>query len=249
MAESSNIISSSVKVFNLLEILVEVNKATVSEMTRLTGFSQSTTQRILNTLRSLNLVDQDKLTNEYFPTFKLYELGNKVQKNIAVKEIAKPYLIELYNSTNETVNLGILDGDSVVYLDKLVSRSPIRVELEIGIRFPVYPSALGKAIVAFSRQKYSFKGKFTKYTEKTVGSDDELQEQLTTIRETGYSIDDEEYVKGLVCIGVPIQNKSGEAIASISVSMPKDRFDSEKIGAYVEKLNDCKYKIESRMFE
>lgn len=245
---SENIITSSIKVFAVLEILIDKKQATISELSRLSGFSQSTTQRIVNTLKYIKYIEQNPNNSEYFPSVKLYELGFKVNNNLAIKNISRPFLENLYNDVDETVNLGVLHHNSVIYVDKIVSKSPLRVELEIGLRFPIYSSALGKSIAAFTDVEYSFDGMYIKYTDKTITSDEELYSQLADIKKLGYAIDDEEYVKGLVCISVPILNPNNIAIASISISMPKERYDYKKNSYYVSKLNICKKSIEEKVY-
>src|SRR5690606_12063014 len=192
------IIKSTIKMFTLLEILADNGKLSLGKLSELTGFSKSTTQRILNTLTYLKYVQQDRTTLEYFPSIKLYELGSKVVNNMTIKNIAKPYMLELYNELNETINLATLYNNSVIYLDKLVSKSPLKAELSLGVEVPIYCSALGKVLAAFSDEVFSFEGKYVKYTENTISSDDELYEELMRIKKQGYSVDNEEYVKGLI---------------------------------------------------
>lgn len=243
-----NIIKSTIKMFTLLEILADNGKLSLGKLSELTGFSKSTTQRILNTLTYLKYVQQDRTTLEYFPSIKLYELGSKVVNNMTIKNIAKPYMLELYNELNETINLGALYYDHVIYLDKLVSKSPLKAELSLGVQVPIYCSALGKVLAAFSDEVFSFEGKYVKYTENTISSDDELYEELMRIKKQGYSVDNEEYVKGLICIAVPILNREQKAIASISVSLPSSRFEAEKTQEYVSKLKEYAHKIEKDIY-
>lgn len=243
--DEKNMIKSSLKVFHLLEIIVEHKKITISKLNDLTGYSRSTTQRIANTLKHLNYIDQDIFTLEYFPTLKLFELGSSIVNNATIRGVAKPHLLQLYNEINETINLGILDGEDIVYLDKMVSTSPLRVELELGIKIPLYCSSLGKSIAAFNNQEISFGNDYIKYTENTISSDEELYENFKEIRKLGYAIDNEEYVKGLICIGVPILSSSGKAIASISISKPAIRFKEYDISYYTSLLKEYAHKIQN----
>jgi IclR family KDG regulon transcriptional repressor len=245
--EDKNIIKSAIKVFSLLEILIHNGRLSLSELSNLTGYTKSTTQRIVNTLSLLKYIHQDEVTLEYYPSIKLYELGNYVVNNISIKNIAKPFLLKLYNALNETINLGILDNNNVIYLDKLVSKSPLKAELELGVEVPIYCSALGKVIAAFDNEKISFTNNYIKYTENTIISDEELNNNLLEIKKQGYAIDNEEYVKGLICIAVPILGSTGDAIAAISVSIPKIRFENSKTDYYVSILKDYAIKIQNNL--
>jgi len=246
--DDKNIIKSNIKIFHLLEILVDNGKLSLGELSQLTGYSKSSTQRIVNTLKHMKYINQDKKNNEYYPAAKLYDLGSRVINNISIKNVSKQYLLELRNMTNETVNLGMLNEDSVIYIDKIVSNSPLRIELELGIRFPIYCSALGKSIAAFVDEEITFSNKYIKYTENTISSDEELKKELITIKKQGYAIDNEEYVPGLVCISVPILNLSGYAIASISISIPAFRYDNNQIDYYVNLLKETARKIQGELF-
>lgn len=246
--ENKNIIKSAVKVFHLLEVLIENKRLSISSLSRLTGYTMSTTQRIVNTLYQLDYVDQDQQSFEYYPTLKIFKLGTSVVDNVTIRNISKPYLIELHRKTNETINLGILDGKDVVYIDKIVSNSPLRVELELGVKVPLYCSSLGKAISAYNENKPSFEGEYIKYTKKTIVSDEDLYKDLEEVKKRGYALDDEEYIDGLICIGVPILDLEGRAIASISISTPTIRFEKENIDEYVRMLKEESRKIEKEIY-
>lgn len=243
----NNIIKSTVKVFIVLEVLTSNGKLGLSKLSKLSGLTMGSTQRIVNTLKYMKYIDQDINTSEYYPSIKLYELGNSVLNNYSIKNVSKPHLIELHRLVDETVNLGIIDNNSVVYLDKIVSKYPLRAELDLGIRFPTYCSALGKAIMAFN-EDITFNVKYEKFTEHTINSDEKLEIELNNIKKHGYSIDNEEFVNGLICIGVPILNLNDKAIASISISVPKFRYVEENLNKYLESLKKCAKKIQNDLY-
>lgn len=243
-----NTIKSAYKVFYLLEILTDYGNLSLGELSKITGFTRSTTQRIVNTLSDLKYIVQDDKTLHYYPSIKLYQLGKDVLDYFPIKKVAQPYLLELYKETNETINLAILDDNKVVYLDKLVSTSPLRVELKIGSQFPIYSSALGKSMAAFDNRQYSFEGEYEKYTENTLSSDKELYDEFRHIREVGYAIDNEEYLKGLICISVPIFDNHRSPIAGVSISIPTIRYNEDDLLFYVNLLEDCTSKIEKELF-
>ena len=243
-----NIIKSIIKAFDVLESLIEHEKLGVSELSRITGLGKSTTHRILNTLKYLNYVEQDTETGNYFVSVKMFTLGNKLAINLPIKRIARPHLEKLFEKTNETINLGILDKQSVVYLDKIQSKEPLRIELNIGHEVPLYCSAMGKSIIAFNKDIQLEDMEYKHYTENTVTSNKELNAQLKEIRKKGYSLDDEEYIKGLICIAVPILDLEGKAVASVSVSLPAARLDEDKKEYYVSILKEATSKISKDLF-
>ncbi len=247
--DNLNIIKSAIKMFDVLELIIERTKLTVTEASKLTGYTPSTIQRILNTLRYLDYIEQDQNTLEYYPTFKIYNLGNQIHITDTISSTAKPHMRKMSEELNETINLGILDNHRIIYLDKVLSTSPLRVDISPNTFIPLYSSALGKAIAAFSPHEYSFGNNYEKFTENTLQSDEELKEDLKDIKNQGYSLDNEEFVEGLICIGVPILNKENEAIASLSVSVPTIRFKRDSMNDYVKLLKKYTEKIESDLFK
>jgi len=239
-------IKSIIKAFNILELLVENEKLSIGELNDMTTYGKSTVHRLVGTLKQLNYVDQDIIDGKYFMTIKIFEMGNRVANRIPIKNIAQPYLEELYEKCKETVNLGILDNNEVIYLNKIVTEEPLRINLDVGRRIPVYCSALGKAILAFNEETDISKLKFQKFTGKTIESVENLKNELENIRKFGYSYDDEEYIEGLVCIARPILDNNGNAIAAISIAIPKTRLTDEKKQKYFEILKETANKIQNK---
>lgn len=227
MAESGskNVIQSAEKIFNLLEILTTRQSLSLTQLTALTGYSKSTTQRIVNTLKELKYIQQDPASLEYRPSLKLHELGSNTAKVYPINSVAAPYLLELYQATNETINLGIFENGQIVYTNKILTRHHLRADFEIGRIFPVACSAIGKCIAAFNDIRLFGRIDFPKYTDKSIDNMADLSRELELVRKNGYAVDNEEFVPGLVCIGMPVMNKSGEAVAAIGISYPSHRFN------------------------
>ena len=246
---NKNIITSALKIFDVLELIVKNKDITLTEISQTTGYTKSTSQRILNTLKYLNYIDQDPSTFQYYPTMKINELGNHILTDSIIKQTSKKHMESMSKEINETINLGILDNHAVIYLDKVLSTSPLRVDIDSSMDIPLYCSALGKSIAAFSGKDFSFEKNYIKHTENTILSDKHFQSELSKIKELGYAIDNEEFVEGLICIGVPIFNKSNKAIASLSISIPKIRFKEENIMDYTNLLKKYTQKIENDLYK
>lgn len=242
-----NIIKSVLKSFHVLESLIDHENISVGELSQITELGKSTTHRILSTLKQLRYVDQDPKSNNYFATIKMFELGNKVANKIPIRKIARPHIENLFLQSNETINLGILDNNSILYLDKIVAKEPLRIELDIGIKVPAYCSALGKILTAYNSMHIE-QFEYVKYTENTIGSDSEFKEELEKVKNQGYAVDNEEYIKGLYCIAVPVLSPENNAVASVSISMPAVRFSIDLIDHYISILKECTLNIEKNLF-
>lgn len=247
--DDKNIIKSAIKIFDVLELVIEEKKTTLTDISEKTNYTKSTTQRILNTLKYLHYIDQDSSTYEYFPTMKIHTLGQHLMISNIIKKTSRKHLEKMANEINETINLGILDGYTIIYLDKIVSTSPLRVDVDSSMNIPIYCSALGKSMAAFSSTKYSFDNTYIKYTNNTISSDEDFKKELQDIKKQGYAIDNEEFVKGLICVGMPILNKNNEAMASLSISIPKIRFENTKIKDYTNLLDKYTKNISKDLYK
>lgn len=229
MEKRSNLVKSIIKAVDILELLSKEHELGITEVSKLLSLDKSTVFRIITTLREKGMVDQNPRTQKYHNSLKLFELGNRIVEDLGLRRIAQPIIKELAEKTGETVNLAILDGNSILYIDKIESSATIKVDLPIGKRLPAFCTGLGKAMLAHvSNEKLNKVLETTdlhRYTVKTHLNKEEFLNELEEIRVRGYSFDDEEYVEGLKCIAAPILDFKGEALAAISVAIPSYRYE------------------------
>jgi IclR family KDG regulon transcriptional repressor len=145
----------------------------------------------------------------------------------------------------------VLDGGMILYLDVLESPHEFRLVSRIGMRRPLYSTALGKALVAFlpeeERERVLDSLRFQLLTAHTISSLAELREELERTRREGYSIDDQENFLGARCIGAPILNWRQEALGSISIAGPVARISRDKIPVFAAAVRDAAQKISIRV--
>lgn len=229
MPERSNLVQSVIRAFDILELLDNENELGISEISERLGLEKSTVHRLISTLKHKGYVEQNNSNHKYLNSFKLFEMGNNVVERLGLRRQAQPFMEALSVDSRETVNLAIMDGKHIIYIDKIESSETIKVDLRIGKKLPSYCTGLGKAMLAFmseERVKELLEGEtFFRYTHNTVRDFSHLLEQLKKIRGQGYCIDDEEYVGGLVCIASPVRNFSGEVVAAMSIAVPKYRLN------------------------
>lgn len=240
-------LKSLIKSINLFEQLVDGGEMSIAELSSVSGLGKSNVHRILGTFKSLGYVGQNVETGKYYATLKIYGMGNRVSKRIPLRRVAKPYLYELFEKCHETVNLAVYDDGEVIFLDKIITKEPLRIELDIGKSVPPYCSALGKTFMAYSKDIVLEDIDFKKHTDTTITSWQELNKELEIIRQNDYAIDNEEYIKGLKCIAVPIFDKNRHAVAAISIATPTLRLDSDKEIAFIEYLKEAVQKISNEM--
>ena len=235
-----------------MEVLVQKGELSIGELNEHLGWDKSTIHRLLSTLREKDYVMQNAENQKYRAGIKIFEMGNQVVERLGFRRQCQPYLESLAALTKETVNLAVRDGKDIIYIDKIESSATIKVDLAIGKRLPMYCTGLGKVILAHMPKEEALKilrsETMTAHTPKTLTTVKALQEQLALIRKRGYSLDDEEYVEGLICVAAPIQNHRGEVMAAISIAVPQYRFtEGDKALNYTEKVTETAGKISAEL--
>lgn len=230
--EKSNSVKSVIKAFLIIEELDKAGELSIGDLSERLSMDKATVHRLINTIKDAGYVNQNLDNKKYFNSMKLLAMGNRVMEKTGIKHISRPFVAELAEKTGETINLGVRAGNQIIYIDKLESSSTIKVGLGIGTSVPSYCTGLGKAMLAFTPDK-EVKDVlesilFEKFTDHTITEKDLFLKELEKIKGNGYSVDDEEYVVGLICIAAPIFDYHGKPIAAISVSCPKYRYNEER---------------------
>lgn len=218
----------------------EQPELSVSEIAAKTGLHKSTAHRILMALEYNDIIGQSRETGNYYLGMKLFKLGNQATARIQLREVAKPYLIQLMEDTKETVHLAVLDEDQVLYLEKVEGPHALRMPSRVGRRIPTYCTSLGKAMLSCleaEHVKEHLQGQRLKaYTRNTIKSIDALLKDLERIRMRGYAIDNEEIELGLRCAGAPIRDYSGCMVGAVSVAGPSARLKEDKLSVFGTKV-------------
>lgn len=244
-------VSSVLKVFGILQALGDEREIGITELSQRVMMSKSTVYRFLQTMKSLGYVAQEGESEKYSLTLKLFELGARALQNVDLIRSADIQMREISRQTKETIHLGALDEDSIVYIHKIDSMYNLRMYSRIGRRNPLHSTAIGKVLLAW-RDPEEVKEiishiEFTCSTPRTVKNAQELLTVLDKVREQGYGEDNEEQEEGLRCIAVPVFDRFGVVIAGLSISFPTLRFSEEHLHDYVAMLHNAARIISAQM--
>jgi IclR family KDG regulon transcriptional repressor len=240
------------KVLRILELLnLSPAGLQLGEIAAKTSINKSTVHRFLCHLETEAYLFRD-VHGTYMLGPKLVRLGSGASSQATLRSICRPALENLQKITQETVNLAILDGSTVLYLDVLESQHTFRLVSQVGMRRPLYCTSLGKAILANlddeRRKEEIFASiQFESNTARTFTTVVRLKRDLTQIREQGFSLDDEEAVVGARCIGAAILGADGQAAGSISLSGPVGRVSRERIPFFATEIRKAAREISWRL--
>lgn len=227
-----------IKVIKILNFLTE-KPLEAKEITKMLGIHPSSTSRYLKILREEKIIRVNS-NRKYEIGYGLFDIVNKSIKKLEINEIAKPYLEDLNKITGETVHLGVLDGQEVVYLNKIECNHPIRMYSRIGKRVKAHCTSLGKILLAHLTEKELEQTleeiDFKKYTKNTIVKKSVLKKELSRIKETGIAFDNEEHEEDIVCMAAPIFNFHKKVIASISISATTKYMSLDQLRKYEKNL-------------
>lgn len=207
----------------------------VSEVARRSGLHKSTAYRLLAVLEEWGLVERDGV--QYHLGRRLFEWGNWVRDcwPSSLRDLALPYMTDLFERTHETVHLAVLDGLEVLYIEKIYGHNQVRTPSRVGGRVDAYCSALGKAMLAFGPDQTVNRtlANLRPRTPYTIVLPNLFIEEIEAVRNVGFAIDREEIAAGLTCVAAPICDSNGRAFAAISLSGLTGRFDPTQKAATV----------------
>ncbi len=209
----------------------------VSELGREIGLGRSTTHRYVATLAALGYLQQDAATRKYRLGPRVLDLGFSAINSMELREVAAPHLRRLSDDTGYTVNMAILDGSDVVYVERCRSsqagQREIDLNLHVGSRLPAYCTSLGKVLLAFlqpaERASAIERIDFTQRGPNTIVSRGGFEAELKRVREAGFATNNEELAYGLRSIAAPVISHEGGAVAAINLAAHSSMIPMERL--------------------
>ncbi|PTM56588.1 IclR family transcriptional regulator [Desmospora activa] len=243
--------TSLLKAATILQCLSESDVPLgVSEIARKTEIGKSTVHKLLQTLSHVGYVEKTEQDARFRLGFALIKMAHHSLSQMDIVQASAPFLAELNEETGETVHLGVLDKDQVVYVNKLESRRTVRMYSRIGKTAPLYCTGIGKALLScFSPEalsRYLQSVELLPVTANTLSSPSALRREVEAIQKRGYAIDDGEHEEEVRCIAVPL-SKHGHTYGAISVSAPRYRMDDNVLHRFLPMLQQCQQHILQRL--
>lgn len=213
--------------FKIITELAHGHPLSLNDATQRTGIPKSTAFRVLATLQHLGVVVRGP-EKKYRLGRVLNELARETSMTETLRRIALPHMLKLRDLFGETVNLGELQYDKVVYVEVVPSEYALKLSERPGATVWALSTSLGRSILAFSLPEMVDtlvgKRKLPALTQYTITNPKKLKQELERIREHGYAVECEESALHATCVGVPILDRQGTAVSGLSISGPTHRF-------------------------
>jgi IclR family pca regulon transcriptional regulator len=208
----------------------------IAELADDLGMSRSTTHRYVITLVALGYLEQGA-SRKYRLGLRVTDLGMSVLNSIGLREHSHTCLDELRKRTSYTVNLAVLDGPEILYVDRARSfrrgQSKIDFGLAPGSRLPAYCTAIGKLLLAYlpehEQRKLLSKVRLSKRGPNTITSKKALREALKHVRDKNFAVNNQELASGLYSIAVPVCSESGEVVAAVNMAAHSSMISLEEL--------------------
>ncbi|MDK9724985.1 MAG: IclR family transcriptional regulator [Sterolibacteriaceae bacterium MAG5] len=230
--ETKNPIQVIERMMKLLDVLSYYqDPVSLKQLALETGLHPSTAHRILGAMTVSGFVERAD-PGTYRLGIRLVELGNLVKSRINIRESAMPLMQKLHLSIGESVNLGVRQGDEIVYVERTSSgRSSVRVVHLVGARAPLHVTSVGKLYLADDGlqklRDYAKRTGLPGYTPTSITTLPALEKEIDRVRRHGVAFDNEEIEQGLRCIAAPVRDDSGELVAGVSISAPAERHNPD----------------------
>lgn len=234
----------------ILEIIARAGLAGVTEIAAELGVHKSTASRIVSTLESRGLVEQDQRRGKYRLGLGILRLAGATTARLDIVEVARPLAKRLAEQTGETINVAVLSEGAALYLDQVAGSATVQSHNWVGQRIPLHATSNGRVLLSGLSDdaiRSTLGPRLKSYTPSTVTSIPRLLHQIAEVREQGWSVVADELEVGLTAVSAPVRNAHGDVVASISASGPGFRFVGDGVDAARELLLAASAEISSRL--
>jgi DNA-binding IclR family transcriptional regulator len=212
---------------------LEESELGVSTISRRLNVHKSTVSRLLSTLELEGLVNKNPENRRYRLGMGLLGLANHIVLYTDLKQVARPLLRQLANQTQETVDLAVRDGDKVVNIEQITPSDRLILNVGwVGRSSPLHASSTGKVLLAcMDKDELDdlLEGSLESFTEFTVTDPQVLRAELAQVKQIGYATGFEILEIGLNAVAAPIQDHTGQVVATCSVAGPSYRLSKQLV--------------------
>jgi DNA-binding IclR family transcriptional regulator len=210
---------------------------TLNAIASTTGIPKPSLHRVINALVQYGVLLREPHGKAYSVGMRLTAMAAGVMSHSSLRDERRAILIGLVDQIGETCNFTTLDGNDIVYVDRVEAAWPLRVHLQPGSHVPIHCTSSGKLFLAHmparKRRQLVCGRPLKRFTSKTITDPDRLEAELRRIRKTKISTDDEGYFAGLISVAVPVLGRDRRMIGTVAVHAPTARLSLKEALGHV----------------
>ncbi|KUO15688.1 IclR family transcriptional regulator [Streptomyces dysideae] len=195
----------------------------LTDISRRAGLTLTTAHRLVAALTGWGALERDE-SGVYHVGLRLWEVAALAPRGLVLRQIALPYLEDLYEATHENVQLAVRDGSEVVYIEWISGRSAVGVHIRVGARWPLHATGVGLALLAHSDsgvQDEYCNGPLASFTPYTITEPVRLRRALADVRRTGVAVSSRQITDDALSVAAPVRGPDGTVAAAVSVVVPQ----------------------------
>ncbi|MBC8418748.1 MAG: IclR family transcriptional regulator [Pseudomonadota bacterium] len=241
------------KAFQILKLISKANRGLgITELANSLEMSKGTVHGIISALEESGTIMRHPLTKKYTLGFTLFELGKLAYSQIDLKDLARPVMENLMERTQESVYVGVLNGEHITILDIAESSQDLKITSPRGTTIPLFAGATGKVILASMDKEKALdiirSNGLPRFTERTITDPEVYIQEIERARETGYATDYEEYISGVRAVASAIKGWK-PLISAIWVVGFKTSLDDHKMETLINVTREAAEEISRRIEE
>ncbi len=241
MPKEKSAIPTILRGFVVIEKIAEAQRPiSAAELIEILGLPKPSVHRILQQLEEEGLVQREPVNRRYLPGSRTQTLAFSIASHKVLGAPRHAILQALSDEIGETCNCTMLDGDRIIYFDRVESNWPFRIQLPVGSRLLLHCTASGKLFLAYmdprQRKRLINTAPLERKTGRTITDPELLSKELKRVAEDGIGFDNEEHLDGMVAIAVPVFNPQNEICFTIAVHAPKIRKSLDELRQYIPSL-------------
>ncbi|MFF3612235.1 IclR family transcriptional regulator [Streptomyces sp. NPDC002580] len=195
----------------------------LTDIGRRAGLTLTTAHRLVAALTEWGALERDA-GGAYHVGLRLWEIAALAPRGLALRQIALPYLEDLYEATHENVQLAVRDGTEVVYTEWIAGRSSVGVRIQVGARWPLHATGVGLALLAHAPPAFQdayCTGPLAAFTPFTLTDPDRLRRALAEVRRTGVAVSSRQVTEDALSVAAAVRGTDGTVTAAVSVVVPQ----------------------------
>jgi IclR family transcriptional regulator, KDG regulon repressor len=237
-AEDKNSIPTNLRPLLVLEAIATAGvPVTPTEVNEGLGLPKPTIHRLFATLEDEGFIQREIDGRGYTPGLRMRTLSTGILSSLRVRTARIAILSRLAEEIGETCNIALPDRDAMIYLDRIETKWPLRIQLPVGTRVPFYCTASGKLYLSSlddrHLESYLNATTMTAHTEQTLTSPQALHQEISQIRKQGFSTDNEEFMDDMIAVAVPIVESNGRLLSTLSFHAPVQRLPLDQAVSFL----------------